>query len=150
MTTDHHFLAILEETSVSKLWWKVSSDYPSLGQSAVKALLQFGSVYLGGGIFPPMKLIQTRQKLYDDVFYLTGMRRPHAVVSFYWPLGRCCYCGRLFGSRHRLLSLPDTRRTTQRGQSVGPALIGEAGEKVRYTGSWNQTLSWPSVLCHIK
>ena len=49
MSTDHQFQAIFKETSVSKLWWKVSSDYLSLGQSAVKALLHFGSAYLEGG-----------------------------------------------------------------------------------------------------
>jgi hypothetical protein len=44
------------------------------------------------------------------------------------------HCDGLFISRHRLLNLPDKRRTTQRwhmvsGEGVGPALIGQAGKK---------------------
>jgi len=56
------------------LWWKVSSDYLSLGQSAVKALLQFGSTYLEGvGDFFFAHEIDSDEtkKLFDDVFYLT-------------------------------------------------------------------------------
>jgi hypothetical protein len=44
-----------------------------------------------------------------------------------------CYCERLSSCHHGLLNLPDTRPTTQRwqgvGRSVGPALIGQAGQK---------------------
>ena len=39
------------------------------------------------------------------------------------------HCYRLSSSRHRLLNLPDTRRTTHRWQSVGPALFGQARKK---------------------
>jgi hypothetical protein len=42
MTTDHQIQVILKETSVSKLWWEVSNNCPSLGQSAVTALLPIG------------------------------------------------------------------------------------------------------------
>ena len=78
MSTDHQFLAIFKETSVSKLWWKVDSDYLSLGQSAVKALLQFGSTYLegGGGFFSHGVDSDETDKLYDDVLYLTDCAGP--------------------------------------------------------------------------
>jgi hypothetical protein len=38
--------AIFKEKSVSEFWCEVSKDYPSLGRSAVTALLPFGSTYL--------------------------------------------------------------------------------------------------------
>jgi hypothetical protein len=39
------------------------------------------------------------------------------------------HCDCLSSPRHRPLNLPDMRRTTQSWQSVGPALIGQAGKK---------------------
>jgi hypothetical protein len=57
------------------------------------------------------------------------------------------HCDLLSSSSHRLLNLPDTRRTTQRwqsvGRSVGPALIGQAGKETPYSrgirnNSWQQ------------
>ena len=59
--------------------------------------------------------------------YLTDERRPDALV--FTRLSRAYYhCDLLSSSRHRLLNLPYTRRTTQRWQSnrrsVGPALFG--------------------------
>jgi hypothetical protein len=46
MTTDHRFQTIFKEKSLLEFWCEVSKDYPSLGQSAVMALLPFGSTYL--------------------------------------------------------------------------------------------------------
>jgi hypothetical protein len=44
-----------------------------------------------------------------------------------------CHCYRFSSSCHLLLNLPDTRRTTQHwqsgGQTVGPALNGQAWKK---------------------
>jgi hypothetical protein len=42
------------------------------------------------------------------------------------------HCGPSSGSRHQRPNLPDTRRITQRWQSVGPVLIGKAGRKKKY------------------
>jgi hypothetical protein len=77
MSTDHQFQAIFKETSVLKLWWKVSSDYHSFGQSAVKALLHFGSTYLAGGwgFFSNGTDSDETEKLYD-VSYLTDCAGP--------------------------------------------------------------------------
>ena len=38
-------------------------------------------------------------------------------------------CDRLSSSCRRMLNLPNTRRTTQRWQSFGPAVFGQAGKK---------------------
>jgi hypothetical protein len=46
MTTDRRFQTIFNEKSLSEFWCEVSEDYPSLGRSAVTALLPFGSTYL--------------------------------------------------------------------------------------------------------
>ena len=51
----------------------------------------------------------------------------------------------LSSSRHRLLNLPDTRRTTHRwhrvGRSAGPTLIGQAEQKDTLYKHENQGLS---------
>jgi hypothetical protein len=41
MTTDRRFQTIFKEKSLSEFWCEVSKDYPSLGRSAVTALLPF-------------------------------------------------------------------------------------------------------------
>ena len=56
-----------------------------------------------------------------------------------------CPCDRLSSSRHRLLNLPDTRRTMHRwhrvGRSAGPTLIGQAEQKDTLYKLENQGLS---------
>jgi hypothetical protein len=61
MTTDLRFQTIFKEKFLSELWCEVSKDYSSLGQSAVTALLPFGSTYLCERTFSAMTLIKTRQ-----------------------------------------------------------------------------------------
>jgi hypothetical protein len=53
MTTDLRFQTIFKEKSLSEFWCEVSKDYPSLGRSAVTALLPFGSTYLAKELFMP-------------------------------------------------------------------------------------------------
>jgi hypothetical protein len=62
MTTDHRFQTICKEKSLSEFWCEVSKDYPSVGRSAVTALLPFGSTYLRERTFSAMTLIKTRQR----------------------------------------------------------------------------------------
>jgi hypothetical protein len=62
MRTDRRFQTILKEKSLSEFRCEVSKDYPSLGRSAVTALLPFGSTYLCERIFSAMALIKTRQR----------------------------------------------------------------------------------------
>ena len=63
--------------------------------------------------------------------HLAGKFRPGGVEFLLKFCKGYCHCYRLSSFRHRLRHLPDTRRTTQRGWSVGPALIGQAGgEKI--------------------
>jgi hypothetical protein len=62
MTTDRRFQTIFKEKSLLEFWCEVNKNYPSLGQSAVTALLPFGSTYLCEQTFPAMALIKTRQR----------------------------------------------------------------------------------------
>jgi hypothetical protein len=62
MTADHRFQTIFKEKSLSEFWCDVSKDYPSLGRSAVTALLPFGSTYFSEITFSAMALIKTRQR----------------------------------------------------------------------------------------
>jgi hypothetical protein len=41
MTTDRRFQTIFKEKSLSEFWCEVIKEYPSLGQSAVTALILF-------------------------------------------------------------------------------------------------------------
>jgi hypothetical protein len=66
--------------------------------------------------------------------YLTDKCRPNALESFITLSKSYYHCNHLLSSHPWLLNLPDTRRMTQRWQSVrqcvGSALIGQAeGEK---------------------
>jgi hypothetical protein len=65
--------------------------------------------------------------------YLTDKCRPDALMSFDYTVYRLLSVRWLSSSRHRLLYLPDTQRTTQLWQSVrrsfGPAHIGQASKK---------------------
>jgi hypothetical protein len=78
-------------------------------------------------------------QLYIGCFFscLTDKRRPDALVSFIRLSTGYHHCDRLSSSRRGLLNLPDTRRTMQHwqslGQSVGPALIGQAVKKTPCT-----------------
>ena len=72
--------------------------------------------------------------LIQSVFsYFTDKRRPDVLVSFIRLSKGYYHCDHLSSSRHRLLNLPDTQRTTQRWRRVGrrvePALIGQVGKK---------------------
>jgi hypothetical protein len=64
-------------------------------------------------------------------------------------LHKVCHCDHVSSSYHRLLTLPDTRRTTQRWQSVGrsiwPAFVGQAG-KIKLDGQ-EQFLYFPVLNC---
>jgi hypothetical protein len=62
MMTDRRFQTIFKEKSLSEFWREGSKDYPSLGRSAVMALLPFGSAYLCERTFSTMALIKTRQR----------------------------------------------------------------------------------------
>jgi hypothetical protein len=62
MTTDHRFQTIFKEKSLSEFWCEVSKVYPSLGRSAVTALLPFVSTCLCERTFSAMALTKTRQR----------------------------------------------------------------------------------------
>jgi hypothetical protein len=55
MRADRRFQTILKEKSLSEFWCEISEDYPSLGRSAVTALLLFGSTYLAKELFMPWR-----------------------------------------------------------------------------------------------
>jgi hypothetical protein len=54
MTTDRRFQTIFKEKSLSEYWYEVNKDYPSLGRSAMTALLPFLSTYLCERTFSAM------------------------------------------------------------------------------------------------
>jgi hypothetical protein len=62
MVTYLRFQTIFKEKSLSEFWCEVSKDYTSLGLSAVKALLPFGSTYLCERTFSAMALTKIRQR----------------------------------------------------------------------------------------
>jgi hypothetical protein len=62
MTTDRRFQTIFKEKFLTEFWCEISKGYPSLGRSAVTALLPFGSTYLCERTFSAMALMKTRQR----------------------------------------------------------------------------------------
>jgi hypothetical protein len=62
MTADRRFQTIFKEKSLLEFWCEVSKDYPSIRQSAVTALLPFGSTSLCEGTLSAMALMKNRQR----------------------------------------------------------------------------------------
>ena len=106
----------------------------------------------GWGIFSPMELIQTRQR--------------NCLMMFStWPIAPASRCSKfllVFGKVIIIIAVlfvapviecstsPTYGARRNVGRALGRHFSVKQGGEVPHTCNWNQTLSSPSVLCHIK